>query len=185
MPPPRPDSVAAPPRADSTPTRPPRRPRAAGATAPVVRPPISPRRALLYSLALPGFGQSRLDRFATGAFFMGIEAGAFAMLAKSAFDLAEARAFRADSLLPASYPVDTATGQPLPTTTRNGPRNQFTNALVRSRRLHVEDWLATIAFNHLIAGAEAFVSANLWEVQTQVSRGPGGRGTTVALSFRW
>jgi hypothetical protein len=63
--------------------------------------------------------------------------------------------------------------------------NTFSAALVRARRLHLEDWLAVIAFNHLISGAEAFVSANLWDVPGEVSVTPTRRGTAISLSFRW
>jgi len=168
---------------DTTP-RAPRRPRTVGAS-PLIRPPISPRRALLYSLAVPGLGQAKLERAATGALFVAVEAGALAMVGKSAFDLAEAKAFRGDSLVATSFPVDSA-GQPVanPTGATRVP-NVFTNALVRARRLHLEDWIAVIAFNHLIAGAEAFVSANLWDVPGEVSLRPSSRGATLSLSVSW
>ncbi len=161
---------------------PPRRPRAVAAR-PLVRPPLSPRRALLYSLAMPGLGQVRLDRATTGAFFVAVEAAAFAMVAKSAFDLREAKTFRGDSLLVTSYPVDSL-GAPVTPTTGDA-RNSFSSALVRARRVHLEDWLAVIAFNHLIAGAEAFVSANLWSVPAEVSVEPSRRGPVVAVRARW
>jgi hypothetical protein len=157
----------------------------AGAEAPIVRPPLSPRRAMLYSLALPGFGQTRLHRAATGAFFFFVEAGAVTMVTKSAFDLREARAYRSDSLLPRSYPVDTATGLPTTPSRVNGERNQFTDALVRARRLHLEDWFAVLAFNHLIAGAEAYVSANLWDLPTQITATPSRDGVRLAMSVAW
>jgi hypothetical protein len=177
-------AVAAPqpPARDTTP-RPPRRRTAAAS--PLIRPPITPRRALIYSLLVPGLGQSRLDRAATGAFFVAIEAGALAMVGKSAFDLAQAKAFRGDSLVSTTFPVDTA-GKPVtPTATGSRVPNTFSNTLVRARRLHLEDWLAVIAFNHLISGAEAFVSANLWDVPAEVSVHPGRRGTSVALTVAW
>lgn len=168
--------------ADSSAARAPRRPRAA-VSRPVVRPPISARRALIYSLLVPGLGQARLDRSATGAFFVAVEAGALAMAAKSAFDLAEAKAYRGDSTIVTSYPVDTA-GKPIGAGT-GAQRNPFTSTLVRARRLHLEDWLALIAFNHLISGAEAFVSANLWGVPGEVAVSPSRRGTTLSMRLAW
>ena len=167
------DTAAAaeqPPARDTTP-RPPRRRPAAAST--IIRPPITPRRALIYSLLVPGLGQSRLDRAATGAFFVAIEAGALAMVGKSAFDLAQAKAFRGDSLVNTTFPVDTAGNPVTPTGTGSRVPNTFSNTLVRARRLHLEDWLAVIAFNHLFAGAEAFVSANLWDVPAQLELPPG------------
>ena len=138
---------------------------------------------MLYSLAIPGLGQARLDRGMTGAFFVAVEAGALAMVAKSSFDLAEAKAFRGDSTVVTSFPVDTL-GNPIGTGTGT-QRVPFTATLVRARRLHLEDWLALLAFNHLISAAEAFVSANLWSVPAEVAVRPSRNGTTVALSVTW
>lgn len=141
---------------------------------------------MLYSMGIPGFGQTRLDRPGAGAFFAFVEAGALTMVAKSLFDLREARAFRGDSLLPVSYPVDTATGLPTKPTTTGGERNTFADALVRARRLHLEDWAAVLVFNHLIAGAEAYVSANLWDLPTRISARPTrGGGAAVAVAVTW
>jgi hypothetical protein len=62
----------------------------------------------------------------------------------------------------------------------------FNNDLVRARRLHLEDWIAALVFNHLISGAEAFVSANLYDLPAQISARPGARGGgTVAVSLAW
>ena len=104
------------------------------------------------------------------------------MLAKSLGDLRAAKAFRADTI-PTTYPVDSL-GQPLaPTTYTTAP---FTSDLVRTRRLHLEDWIATLVFNHLISGAEAFVSANLYDLPAQISARPNTRGGgTVVLSVAW
>lgn len=118
----------------------------------------------------------------TGAFFMAIEAGAWAMVGKSAYDLSEAKGFRGDSLVVTSYPVDTAGAY-----RGGGPTqvNSWTNALVRARRLHLEDWVSVVVFNHLIAGAEAFVSANLWDLPGEVTVRPSGRGAAVSFSAAW
>jgi hypothetical protein len=167
---------------DTTASRRPTRPRAVAAR-PIIRPPISARRAMIYSLLVPGLGQSRLDRPATGAFFVAIEAAALTMAAKSAFDLGEAKAFRGDSVVVTSFPVDTA-GAPIGTGT-GAQRNNFTASLVRARRLHLEDWLALVAFNHLISGAEAFVSANLWGVPGEVAVRPTRRGTALSMTIAW
>ncbi|MDF1505075.1 hypothetical protein, partial [Roseisolibacter sp. H3M3-2] len=160
----------------------PRRPRAAVAPRPGLEPPVPPRRAFLSSLLVPGLGQARLDRPSAGALFVAVEVVAIAMASKSLYDLRAAKAFRADSI-PLAFPVDTATGLPTDTPTRGeGP---FPDDLVRSRRVHLEDWLAVIAFNHLIAGAEAFVAANLWDLPGQVGAQRSRHGTGVSLRFRW
>ena len=157
--------------------------RAGAAPRPGLKPPVSPRRAFLSSLLVPGLGQSRLQRPTAGAVFAAVEIGSIVMLAKSLGDLHAAKAFRAESV-PTSYPVDTL-GQPLPVTSQTPA--PFTNELVRTRRLHLEDWIATLVFNHLISGAEAFVSANLYDLPAQISARPNsqGGGGVVAVSLTW
>ena len=159
-----------------------RRPRAAVADT-VVRPPISARRAFISSVLLPGYGQARLDRPGAGALFLAVEATALVMARKSLGDLREAKRLRGDSIVPTIVPVDTGLVPQLPTPGRL--RNQFTAGLVRSRRLHFEDWVAVIAFNHLFAGAEAFVAANLWDLPAQVSARRTENGPALAVRLAW
>lgn len=153
------------------------------------RPPISPRRAFVTSFLFPGYAQARLDRPTASAVFFGIEAGSLLMLGKTLRDLRVARRLQADSL-PLTYVVDETgavardeSGAPVVATWTPG---RYTAALVGSRRQQVEDWMAVIIFNHLFAGAEAFVSAHLWDVPTALSVRPTVRGgTAVTASFRW
>jgi hypothetical protein len=49
--------------------------------------------------------------------------------------------------------------------------------------LHVEDWLAVIAFNHLFSGADAFVAAQLWDLPLKVSAIPSRRGALFVASL--
>jgi hypothetical protein len=142
-------------------------------------PPISPKRAFLYSFLLPGFGQSRLDRGTAGALFASVELAAIVMVRRSFADVREVRRFRIDTLPESFTVVDgnfVGTGR---------VTNRFTRDLERTRRLHVEDWLAVIAFNHLFAGADAFVSAQLWDVPVGFSARPGRDGTYVVATIRW
>ena len=142
-------------------------------------PPISPKRAFLYSLVLPGYGQSRLDRGTSGAFFASIELGAIAMVRRSQADVREARRFRADSL-PSEFTV--VGGMPV----KSGAlASSYTADLVRSRRLAVEDWLALLAFNHLLGAADAFVSAQLWDVPVVLSAYPTRGGAAVVATIQW
>ncbi len=142
-------------------------------------PPISPKRAFLYSLALPGYGQSRLDRGTSGAFFASIELGALAMVRRSQADVREARRFRADSL-PSEFTL--VGGVPVRT---GALASSYTADLLRSRRLAVEDWLALLAFNHLLGAADAFVSAQLWDVPVVLSALPTRGGAAVVATLRW
>lgn len=143
-------------------------------------PPISTRRAFVYSLLVPGLGQSRLDRGTAGAFFAAIEVGSWAMMRKTSADLREARRFSGDTV-PNSYIVG-SDGKLTPTGTFP---ERFPAALVNTRRLHVEDWIAAVAFNHLISGADAFVAAQLWDVPTRVSVRPSVDGVALVASLRW
>lgn len=142
-------------------------------------PPLTPKRAFLYSALLPGFGQSRLDRGTSGALFASVELAAMVMVRRSGMDLREARRYQIDTL-PAEYRVAGTSVE------KNGTfTNQFTRDLVRTRRLHVEDWLAALAFNHLFAGADAFVSAQLWNVPVELSAIPRPSGAVFVATIRY
>jgi hypothetical protein len=57
-----------------------------------------------------------------------------------------------------------------------------------SKKAEVEDWFVLLAFNHLLAGLEAYVSANMWDfpVELEARALPGGSlglGVGVALSL--
>lgn len=152
------------------------------------RAPISPRRAFLYSLAVPGSAQTILGRDRTAALFVTVEAVALTMARKSANDLREAKRHARDSLV-ATYRLDPATGRVV--VDSNGfpiPATWVVNDLafrVPARRTHLEDWIATLAFNHLLSGAEAFVSAHLWELPGQVSMEQRAGGRFLMARIRW
>jgi len=137
--------------------------------------PISPRRAFLYSLMLPGAGQARLDRGRAGSMFFVIELAALTLVHRSAEDLRIARTAAGDSI-PLRYAVDAVTGR-VTRDAKGGPVvaawsvPRYNEAFVRTRRLHYEDWLAVIAFNHLFAGADAFVAAQLWDLPARIGVG--------------
>ena len=143
---------------------------------PTPKPPLTPRRAFLYSLLLPGYGQSILGRPTAGAIFVLSEAIAIAMLRESKADLEEARRLRTDSLVVIGFQAD---GTPI-----KAP-SPYTNGLIDVRRGHVEDWVAFIVANHLFAGADAYVGAHLWDLPTQMSvRQIDGR-TFLAARITW
>lgn len=145
-----------------------------------IKAPLSPRRAFLYSFLLPGYSQSILKRNRAGALFMLTEAISIVMIRESGADLREARRFAGDSLV-LSYVDDN--GQPLtPSQARAG---RFGNAEVRSRESHVEDWIALLIANHLLAGADAFVAANLWDVPAKLGFRMKPGEATVTASVSW
>lgn len=143
----------------------------------VPQPPLSPRRAFLFSLALPGYGQSVLGRPAAGALFVLTESIAIAMLRESQTDLQEARRLRRDTLVVIG--TDPATGEAIT------QRNSYDADLIAVRRGHVEDWIAFLIANHLFAAADAYVAARLWDLPSQISVRQGTSGTLVGARFRW
>lgn len=94
-------------------------------------PPVSPLGAMWRSLLLPGWGQSILDRKATGAVFLFWEGITLTMTVKSVQQLRYQERIGAET--------------------------------VEDKRQEVQDWAVLLAFNHLMAGAEAFVAAQLWD----------------------
>jgi hypothetical protein len=151
----------------------------ARAAAAAVRPPLSPRRAFLTSLALPGSAQSVLGRPNAAALFILTEAIALLMVRETATELREARRLQDDSV--AVYFVNPETGA---LETRYQP-GRYPSALVRARRAHFEDWIAALVANHIIAGADAFVAAHLWDVPVRVGFDATPRGATVTARYRW
>jgi len=154
-----------------------------------LRPPLSPGRAFLSSLILPGLGQSRLNRAVPGAIYAGFEAFAITMLLKAKNDLRIAEALVADVIVN-RYRVDPVTGAPV--LDENGQfvpldtvPNRFDQERVDSRKTLVEDWIAVLVFNHLFAGADAFVASLLWDLPARVGMRKLPRGVGLGLSVRW
>lgn len=152
------------------------------------KPPISPRRAFLSSLILPGYGQNRLDRPKAAMLFATLEVISLGMAGKSAQDLRDAKSASQDSVV-STYKMDPLTGlaildpkthQPLPDT---WVRSRFDADRVKARRVHYEDWIAAIFFNHLFAAADAYVAANLWDFHANVAATP--TSARVTASFAW
>ena len=136
------------------------------------KPPISPKRAFLYSVLVPGYGQSVLDRPIAGAVFFGADVAWVALATKAAFDLRFARAHEADSLV-TTYAVETDGTVKVDSLGRlvgaTYAPNRYATARVEARRKHLEDYYALLITTHLLAGAEAFVSAQLWDLPEHVS----------------
>jgi hypothetical protein len=143
------------------------------------RPPLSPRRAFLTSLVAPGYAQSVLGRPNAAALFILTEAVALLMVRETSTELRQARRLQDDSI--ALYFVNPSTGT-AETTYRPA---RYPSALVRSRRAHLEDWIAALVANHVLAAADAFVAAHLWDVQVQVGLRSTGGSATLGARYRW
>lgn len=168
-------AAAAAQRPDSTRVR---RAAPAASTSDTVKPPISPRRAFLYSALIPGYGQSILGRNKAAAAMLAVEAIAIAMIRESGADVREARSMSGDSVV-ISYVSLTGTLSPQLVARRYDPQ------YVHVRQSHVEDWVAFLVANHLFSGADAFVAANLWELPAQLSVRVTPVGAAVGASLTW
>ncbi|MDP9202903.1 MAG: hypothetical protein M3P26_13370 [Gemmatimonadota bacterium] len=153
------------------------------------RPPLSPRRAFLTSLLLPGYAQTVFGRDRAAMLFTVIEIGSIGMARKAALDLAEAKGMPQDSVV-ATYQIDPATGKAVIDSKTNLPipetwvTSRFTADRIKARRTHYEDWIAAIVFNHLFSGADAYVAANLWDFRTNIGVVANPRSTAIYASFR-
>lgn len=153
------------------------------------RAPISPGRAFFSSLLIPGSGQAALDRPYAGGVFLLVEAISLSMLHRAGEDLQLARRFARDSL-PLTYQTDPVTGvvavdasgAPVVATWQV---SRYGSGIVRSRRLQVEDWLAVLFFNHLFAGADAYVAAQLWDLPDMIGLRQTPFGPAIAATLRF
>jgi hypothetical protein len=154
-----------------------RPPKVDTAVTPPPTPPLSPRRAFLYSLVLPGYAQAVLGRPTAGALFVLSESIAIALLRESNAELRQARRFQSDSLLKLGR--DPVSGALVTVPAPHG------DELINLRRGHREDWVAFLIANHLFAGADAYVAAHLWDLPSQVSVRASDQGTVVSARLRW
>ncbi len=146
---------------------------------PELRGPLSPGRAFASSFLLPGYSQTVLGRPKAAALFIALEAMCVTMLRQARFDLHQARNAGRDSVVVSWW--DPATGR----VGRTMQASPYDAGLVRSREAHVEDWIAVLVANHLFAGLDAYVAANLWDVPAElaVRTTPGGR-TALGVNIK-
>ena len=147
--------------------------------APITGPPISPKRALLYSLLVPGLGQAKLDRPNSGALYVAVEAMSLAMAYKSARSIDAARN-APDSLIVGYSAPTSPTGETFPI-------YELSQLKLRekSRKTQLEDWIAVLLFNHFFSGADAFVAAQLWDLPTILKAEAGPHRASVTTRVYW
>jgi hypothetical protein len=143
---------------------------------PELRPPISPRASFFLSFLVPGYAQSVLGRPRASALFIGAEAIGVSMLREAQYDLNHARAAGQDSVIASWWDPVSGTVQ------RVAQPSPYDANLLRSRHAHVEDWIAAIVANHLFAGLDAYVAANLWDLPAEMQVIPTSNGLVVAVS---
>ena len=133
--------------------------------------PISPGSAFVRSALIPGLAQLKLGRPKAATIFIIGEVGTVGMSAKSWFDLKKAKDARKDTIM---VVATDESGQPIvdpvsgDTTYTSVPKNPNLVGRIRARRTHLEDWVAAAIFNHLFAGADAYVAAHLADFNTNV-----------------
>ncbi|MGI8617634.1 MAG: DUF5683 domain-containing protein [Gemmatimonadaceae bacterium] len=130
--------------------------------------PISPGRAFLQSLLIPGRGQITLGKKNAARFYIAVEALGIGMTVKSLAALREAKRIARDSTV-LEFRRDPVSGDSVPTV---WVASRFPPDRINARRTHVEDWVALIIFNHLLSAADAYVAANLWDFPAKVSVTP-------------
>jgi hypothetical protein len=145
-----------------------------------LKPPISPGRAFLRSLVIPGSAQNTLGRNKVAAGVIAVEVMAIAMIRESGADVRQARRQLGDSLV-ISYVDDSGNRLPTPVT----ERRRFGDEEVHSRRSHMEDWIALLVGNHLFAASEAFVAASLWDVDARVTVAGDRRNLRIGGRIEW
>ena len=142
----------------------------------LLRPPVTAKAAFLHSLLLPGLGQSALRRSTAATIFSAAEVGAIYMVHKSRADLGRARALRRLDSISVGDPTLGEAGTRVPAVTQG---------LINACKLHLEDWIAILIFNHLLAGADAYVAANLWDLPARVSITQTPAGPGFSARFHW
>lgn len=117
---------------------------------------LKPLPAFFHSLLIPGWAQAKLDRKLTAAIFMGWEGVTLGMSLKVNGEVGYLDRVGADSTARAN------------------------------KRQERQDWLVLLAFNHLFAGLEAFVSSHLQDFPADVRfrAVPRGIGVQAVIPFR-
>ena len=118
---------------------------------------LKPLPAFFHSLLIPGWGQAKLDRKLTASLFLAWEGVTLGMSLKAAGEIRYLNRVDADS------------------------------ARLASKKQERQDWLILLAFNHLFAGLEAFVSSHLQDFPADVRlrAAPRGIGVQAVLPIRF
>ena len=138
---------------------------------------LSPGKAMMRSMLLPGWGQFSVGAVKRGVLFAALQGSSYYMLVRtnSRLNTAEERldtrvGVVRDSLIEAAtVPEDTAGLQARLDTTAlvNAERS-----LVTSRKRHMQDWITYTIFFTLASGVDAFVAAHLADFPAQIGTEP-------------
>ncbi len=117
---------------------------------------VAPLGAFARSLILPGWGQLHLGRKLTAGLFVATEGITLGMSIKASRDVSNLRNAGADS------------------------------AAIAAKKRTREDWYVLLAVNHLLAGLEAFIAAQLLDfpAELKIERAPGRLDAGFAVPIR-
>jgi hypothetical protein len=117
---------------------------------------VAPFSVFFRSLILPGWGQLHLGRKLTAGLFVATEAVTLGMSIKATRDVSNAQSAGADSVT------------------------------IAAKKRTREDWYVLLAVNHLLAGLEAFIAAQLLDfpAELRVERAPGRVDAGFAVPIR-
>ena len=131
------------------------------------------------SLLIPGSAQARLNHPTASMIYAVAEILSIGMARHAAQDLREALSAPDSVVVGYTLTDSTPIIQKAPT--------RFTPSRLRARRVHYEDWIAALIFNHLISGIDAYVSANLWDfpanISPNISMSPVQKNVAVGASI--
>lgn len=153
---------------------------------------VTPRGALLRSLAVPGWGHAATGSYTRAGFYLTVQAGNAWMLAKTSSHLSWANRVSAavEAETEAALVERGAPADSIPILVEADPAVEQARNLVEARKSQREDWIALALFFILIGGVDAFVSAHLQDFPEPltvepVARPGGEMGLEVGVRIPW
>src|SRR5206468_11992548 len=64
-------------------------------------------------------------------------------------------------------------------------RTPFPKSLIKSRRSHLEDWIAVLIANHLFSAADGYVASLLWDLPGEMALRASPHSAELALRVYW
>lgn len=161
--------------------------------------PASPLGAMVRSMILPGWGQSKFDAYFRGGIYFAGWTGNWFMNFRNAYRLENVQArfdIRSDQvarqLIATSSNPDSMRAQidSFPSLVEGAVREDSLGnelrKLVRARQQQQEDWIAWSVFWVLASGIDAYVTAHLADFPAEVQMHPGrNRSVTLRVGVPW
>jgi hypothetical protein len=142
---------------------------------------ITPGKAFMRSLLIPGWGQFSVGARTRGFVFIGLQSASWFMLVKTlnklsdAHDVADERVAFASDSLHRQMSTDTALARKLASADSFNARVEAFDtvkairSLINSREEQRQDWITYVLFTTLASGVDAFVAAHLADFPTTIT----------------